>query len=375
LSPTRPDRIRALVLTPDFPPAIGGIQLLMHRLVSNWRNLDTSVVTLGSPGAREFDRRDGVRIFRVPRPPVGGQLSAVVLLNAAAVAQARRFRPDVVLSGHVNVGLAAAAVKRIFGVPYVQYLHGNEIVVRPAVSRTAIGGAAAVISVSRYTADLAARYGTTQRAMYRIPPGVDRCERSGEPKEARPTVISIARLDERYKGYDVLIRAMPLVRAKVPGAHLLVVGDGSLRPFYENLAHSIGLGLGDGVSFLGSVDDETRNRLLERSHVLAMVSRLSANGGGEGFGIVYLEAAVHGLPVVAGNVAGARDAVVDGETGLLVDPKDHVAVAEALTRLLTNQKEAERMARAGAARAEQFVWPRIATRVEELLLEIVAAQR
>jgi phosphatidylinositol alpha-1,6-mannosyltransferase len=304
---------------------------------------------------------------------VGGQRSAIALLNGAAVVQARRFRPDVVLCGHVNAGPGADAVRRIFGVPYVQYLHGKEIVVRPAVSRAAIRGAAAVISVSRSTAELAVRYGATQNAMYRIPPGVDRPERSDELKDARPTVISVARLDDRYKGHDVLIRAMPLVRAKIVDARLLMVGDGSLRAFYENLADS--LGLDEGVAFLGSVDEETRDRLLKRSHLFAMVSRVPANGGGEGFGIVYLEAGIRGVPAVAGNVGGALDAVVDGQTGLLVDPLDHVAVAQAITRLLTNAEEAERMGHVAAKRAEEFSWPGIARRVEELLLAVATGNR
>jgi phosphatidylinositol alpha-1,6-mannosyltransferase len=209
--------------------------------------------------------------------------------------------------------------------------------------------------------------------MSRIPPGVDRPERSDQPKEARPTVISVARLDDRYKGHDVLIRAMPLVRAKIAGAQLRIVGDGSLRRYYENLACSVGLD--DGIAFLGSVDEATRNRLLERSHLFAMVSRLAANGGGEGFGIVYLEAGIRGVPTVAGNVGGALDAVVNGETGLLVDPLNHVAVAQAITRLLNDADEAERMGRAAAQRAEEFLWPGIARRVERLLIAVVRGNR
>jgi phosphatidyl-myo-inositol dimannoside synthase len=100
-----------------------------------------------------------------------------------------------------------------------------------------------------------------------------------------------------------------------------------------------------------------------------MPSRLPLDWGGEGFGIVYLEAAVHRLPSVAGNVAGARDAVVHGETGLLVDPTDHVAVADALTTLLEDPEAAERMGEAAAERATQFAWPVIARRVEDMLLE------
>jgi phosphatidylinositol alpha-1,6-mannosyltransferase len=97
-------------------------------------------------------------------------------------------------------------------------------------------------------------------------------------------------------------------------------------------------------------------------------------GGGEGFGIAYLEAGAHELPVVAGNVAGAGDAVVDGVTGLLVDPTDHVAVADAITELLTNRPRAEAMGRAGKARARQFTWAQTAKRVESVLQEVASAR-
>jgi phosphatidylinositol alpha-1,6-mannosyltransferase len=86
--------------------------------------------------------------------------------------------------------------------------------------------------------------------------------------------------------------------------------------------------------------------------------------------MVYLEAAAHGVPSVAGNVAGAIDAVVHGETGLLVDPTNHVAVADALTTLLAAPERAGRLGRAGAARAQEFAWPTIARRVEDVLLAV-----
>ena len=95
----------------------------------------------------------------------------------------------------------------------------------------------------------------------------------------------------------------------------------------------------------------------------------AARGGfaGEGFGIVYLEADAYGKPVVAGNVGGALDSVVDGETGLLVDPSDHVAVAEALTRLLLDRDLAAQLGGAGARRAQEFAWPLICERVGDVL--------
>ena len=125
------------------------------------------------------------------------------------------------------------------------------------------------------------------------------------------------------------------------------------------------------MSFVGAVSDAERDRWVARARVFAMPSRLPPGGvGGEGFGIVYLEAAARGLPVVAGNVGGAVDAVVDGVTGLLVDPADPAAVADALVALLTDRERAEALGRAGAERAREFAWPEIARRVEDVLLEV-----
>jgi phosphatidylinositol alpha-1,6-mannosyltransferase len=229
--------------------------------------------------------------------------------------------------------------------------------------------AAAVVVVSRYTESLARRYGADERKIHRIPPGVDLPEASeGEPHNGSPTVVTVARLDQRYKGMDVLLRAMPLVHAKVPQAKLRVVGDGPRRGAYERLADAVGASA--YVSFLGQLPDQQRNAVLANAAVFAMPSRLPPDGGGEGFGIVYLEAAARNVPSVAGDVAGARDAVVDGESGLLVDPTDHVAVADALAELLSDPSRRRALGRAAAERARQHAWPTVAAKVEELLMKV-----
>src|SRR6478752_2023928 len=99
---------RVLVLTPDFPPAHGGIQLVMDRLVRNWGRVRPRVVTFAAPGGGRRDEGP-VEVVRVPRPAWMGRRGSIGLVNAAAVAQAARYRPDLVLSGHVNVSPAAWA--------------------------------------------------------------------------------------------------------------------------------------------------------------------------------------------------------------------------------------------------------------------------
>jgi phosphatidylinositol alpha-1,6-mannosyltransferase len=357
-----------LVLSPDFPPSFGGIQLLVHRLVRHWERVQPLVVTLDAEASAEFDAAQPFPVRRNPHRKAAGRSSAVALLDATSVWLARRFRPHVVLSGHIVTSPAAWAIKRFLGRPYVQYLHGREVVIRPRLSTFGIRHAAAVVAVSRYTESLAHAHGAEPERVNRIPPGVDLPSHSATRRASRPTVVTVARLEQRYKGHDLLIRALPLVRARVPDVRLAIVGDGPLRAAYENLAS--GLGVSKSIEFLGSLDDEARDRVLAASHVFAMPSRLPLDGGGEGFGIVYLEAGACNLPVVAGNEAGALDAVVNGETGILVDPHDHVALARALADLLADPERATRLGRANAERARDFAWPGVARRVEDLLVEV-----
>jgi phosphatidylinositol alpha-1,6-mannosyltransferase len=306
--------------------------------------------------------------------PHAGRLA---LLNAFAVGEALRFRPQVTLSMHLIASPAAAAIKRALGVPVVQYFHAEEIGARPKLAAFAANGADAAIAVSGYTAGLVRATGAASAAITVIPNGVDLPAApsvNGDPAPepaGRPTFLTVARIQERYKGHDVLVRALALVRAQVPDVRWVVIGDGSLRPGIEALARSYGVS--DSIRFLGSVSDEQRNSWLRRTHLLAMPSRLPAGGfAGEGFGIVYLEAGAYGKPVIAGNVGGALDAIRDGVTGLLVDPLDELAVAQAISALLLDPELAGRLGAAGRLRAQEHAWPVIVERVQAVLLDQLA---
>jgi phosphatidyl-myo-inositol dimannoside synthase len=329
------------------------------------------IVTSGERQRAETDAGFPCVVRRVAPRLIRGRRGQLALLNIRAVAEAQFFRPDVVLSLHIAVSPAAWLIHRTVGAPYVQYLHGTEITDRPGLADFAVRRAAAVTAVSQYTASLVA--GSMRRGLlHRIAPGVDVPAGRHAERSPQPLIVTVSRLAERYKGHDVILRALPLVRARFPSVQWVVVGDGPLRPTYEQMAWA--LGIADQVRFVGSVVDLERDRWLDRAHVFAMPSRLSATGGGEGFGIAYLEAGAHQLPVVAGNVAGAKDAVVDGVTGLLVDPTDHLAVADALIALLGHRRRAEALGEAGESRAQQFAWPSVAKRVQDVLQEVAAAR-
>ena len=364
---------RLLVLTPDFPPARGGIQTLVHRVASALDAFEVRVLTLGHPGAERFDAESGLSTRRVSKDGARATKRNVEL-NAAAMREAVAFRPELTLSAHIVTSPAAAAIRRVQGASTVQYFYAKEIPRRPRLSAFAARHADAVISISSYTSALLVTLGVPPERISLIPPGVDwPAARSEGPDGGsvqpadRPTFVTIARLADRYKGHDVLVRALEVVRGRVPDVQWIVIGDGPLRAELEALARASGVA--DCARFLGEVSDEERDSWLRRADLLAMPSRLPGTGAaGEGFGIVYLEAAAFGKPVVAGNVGGAIDAVLDGVTGLLVEPTDPVAVAEAITRLLLDRQLARTLGMAGAERAYSLAWPVIARRVQDLLL-------
>jgi phosphatidyl-myo-inositol dimannoside synthase len=231
--------------------------------------------------------------------------------------------------------------------PYLLVLLGIEAWRRLSWDRArAVRGAAAVLAISRHTLERARPFCPgLERARVvplaladRAPAGpVDRAlvARLGEGY-----VLIVGRMDprERYKGHDELLAAL----AAVPGARLVVAGEGEDRPRLEALAAA--LGLGERVTFTGFVGEATLAELYRRCAVFAMPSR------GEGFGLVYLEAMRAGKPCIAARGGAAEEVVVDGETGLLVAADDTAELAAALARLLAAPDPAQRLGEAGRRR-------------------------
>ncbi len=356
--------MRVVVATPDFPPATGGIQRLIGELVdrSVWTSL---VITLDHPHAVAASTTHRARALPATRK---GRLA---LLNAVIVRRGRAWRPDAVLCGHIAASPGATALGRTLGVPVVQYVYAKEMTTRPRLARYAVSHAAATIAISDHTARLAMKAGAPPGRVTTIEPGVDAVEAglAGE-HSARSTILTVARLTDRYKGFDVLLRSLPLVQSRIPDARWVVVGDGELRPELEATAAL--WGLSDAVHFAGEVPDADRDARFGSAHVFAMPSRVPADGGGEGYGLVYLEAGMRGLPCVAGDEGAVAETVVHGETGLLVDARDHVALADALVTLLDDPQGSAQMGGAGRKRAQERTWDRMVDEVERVVERTVA---
>jgi len=357
--------MRILIATPDFPPAPGGIQVLIDQLARHLEAHETVVLTLRQPGDHAFDRNLSYRVVRVPAP---GRRPAVLALNGALPFVAARMRAEAVISGHIVCAPGALIARRRLGVPVLQYVYAMELTARGKLAAAVLPRVDRTIAISEYARGLAEARGARPELTRTVKPGVD------EPPPVlvgarNQLIVTVARLQDRYKGFDVMLRALPLILARVPEAQWVILGDGPLHP--ELLATANRAGIGSRVRFLGQTSNRVRDEWLARARVFAMPSRVPPGGAGEGFGIVFLEAGRFGVPAVSGAEGGAAEAVLDGVSGTLVDPRDHLAVADAISDLLTDDELQRRYGAAARSRAAELSWEQMARGVETMLEDAV----
>lgn len=262
-------------------------------------------------------------------PPQPAQLGFSI--SAARQALSRTF--DVIFCGHLFATPLAAGLARLTGARLWAQLHGIEAWRPPGrLVRSAIERSDLVTVVSRHTRNRFLGWANIEPLRVRVLPNTvtrgTRARRSDLARryglEGRRIVLTVGRMSgaERYKGHDRIIRALPAVAAQVPSVSYLIGGTGDDRARLEALA--LETGVAERVVFAGRIAEVEMAEHFALSDVFAMPST------GEGFGIVYLEALAAGVPVVAGNRDGSRDALADGALGALVDPDDTDGLAQAL---------------------------------------------
>jgi phosphatidyl-myo-inositol dimannoside synthase len=365
---------RTLVVTNDFPPRVGGAQRYVHDLVRHLPPDRTTVLAPRWSGWEEFDEDQPFPVVRFgakrlsPGPDLLRRVRSLI----------GETDSEVVLFGH-GLPLAMMGPRLVAdpGTPYAVLTHGAEVWAAgiPGSARAlwyACSRATTVFAVSRYTAARVRPPLPPDVPLVILPPGVDterfRPDISGREVRGRfdldgtPVAVCISRMVTR-KGQDTLIRGWRKVLRRVPEARLLLVGDGPSRIRLEALAAE--KGITSSVIFAGQVSEDALPSFYAAGDVFAMPCR-SRKGGleVEGFGIVFLEAAAVGLPVVAGNSGGAAEAVEHGETGFVVDGTDVDGVANSVADLLEDPARAATMGKTGRLRVEQdFAWPRVIERL------------
>jgi phosphatidylinositol alpha-1,6-mannosyltransferase len=370
---------RTLLVTNDFPPRLGGIQSYLHALATGLPDGDLVVYAPDWDGAKEFDAAQPFPVVRHPSslmlPTPGVARRAREILRAEAC--------DTVWFGAAApLALLGPALRRAGARRVIASTHGHEVgwSMLPGAwhALRRIGSTSdAVTFVSKYTRSRFASAFGRMAALEYLPSGVDtevfkpdfhaRKEiRTRYGLGDRPTAVCVSRLWPR-KGQDMLIRALPAIRERVPEAALLLVGGG---PYEDRLRALVAqLDLSPHVVFAGRVPEEELPAHFVAGDVFAMPCRTHGRGlDVEGLGIVYLEASASGLPVVAGNSGGAPEAVLDGVTGNVVAGRDLPAIARSVADLLADPTMASEMGDAGRRWvSKNWRWTDMAARLTDLL--------
>jgi glycosyltransferase involved in cell wall biosynthesis len=252
---------------------------------------------------------------------------------------AMRQCPNLVVCGHLNLLPAAWAYARARGVRLALIVHGFEARAPRRSVRWLARDIDAVIAVSRHTAEMFADWsGVALERTFILPNCVDLAGFVPAERDAglvarygldgSRVLLTVGRLsaEERYKGVDAVIEAMPRLLARFPDLRYFVVGDGSDRPRLE--AKSVTLGVADRVVFAGRVGEAEKVAHYNLADAYVMPSF------GEGFGIVLIEAAACGIPVIGSRADGSREALLDGRLGRLVDPHSENELVDAVTAVL-----------------------------------------
>lgn len=375
-------RCRALLVTRNLPPLRGGMERLnLHVAFALSETRDLSVC--GPDGCAAFLESAAVDVVEVPH-----RWLPLFLLRSliGSLRLAWRRRPNVVLAGSGLTAPIAWLVARLCSTRFVVYLHGLDLV---APSRTYqrlwlpfIRRADIALANSRHTATLAQQRGVPDERILILHPGtaLPSPDPSARPRFRkvnsigdRPLLLSVGRLTPRKGLAEFVERSLPAIVDACPGTQLLVIGDdavdavraahGSERMRIQHAAYAAGMR--DAVRFMPPCDEATLSDAYHAADVYVFPVR-EIPGDMEGFGMVAIEAAAHGLPTVAFRVGGVADAVVEGRSGELVAPDDYAGFANAVVRTLRPTDAALRSAECRSA-ATAFGWDRFGVSLRTLL--------
>jgi phosphatidyl-myo-inositol dimannoside synthase len=385
--PTETPRVpRSLFITNDFPPRIGGAQSYYWGLIQTIDPSDIVIIAPDQPGSRDFDATHAYRVHRYPLE----QLRPTRGLLRLSLELIEEHQLELVQFGHpLPTGLLGPRIVKRTGLPYIVFLGGAEVTVPAAMPigssllRHVLGNAALLATVSDFTASVASREVAGRVPAVTLRPPLDGAfDLPLQPSKAQAKaelgidgelVIIIGRLVPR-KGQDRLIESLALLRDEYPRLHLGVIGNGRIAGRLERMAAS--LGVRERVLMTGALDTEELKTWLKAADIFACPCRTRWGGlEVEGFGIVFAEASLARLPVLAGRSGGAPESVKNGETGIIPAGDSSQEVAEALRRLLSMSPEART---AMGDRAREFTLSRHAPEVvgrqyRELLAGVVRA--
>lgn len=390
--------MKILLLTEMFPPHAGGSRVYYYNL---YKALLTQfsdqavVLTKKVPGWKEFDQcesTENLQIIRRGKPlrtTKYYELPKITMPLVETLWLLYKQKIDIIHAGDLYPpGVIALLIKRVLGIPYVAYCHGeisqtDRYRYQPVVRNWIYREADAVVANSEYTRRSLLEIGVPAVRIHKITPGVDLEQFAPRPANAdlvrqfflqdKTVLLTVGRLVSR-KNHATVIRAVANVSHELPGLQYLIVGEGPEEAGLRRLVQE--LGLAKVVTFVGRVSSQLLPDFYNLCDLFVLPNCQDINGDVEGFGMVFLEANACGKAVIGGHSGGTEDAIVDGVTGCLVEPENVDELSAMLKRLLLNSTFRQNIGFAGLRRARsEFDWRTRARRLREVSSEVVERWR
>lgn len=376
------NRPRILHITRNLPPLVGGMERL------NWHIADElskrAVVKVISPNGSRALKPENVSLTEAPLKPLPLYLLVTTL---KAFWLALRWRPDVILAGSGLTAPIAWLASKLCRARSAVYLHGFDITaprrIYQSLWATSFKKLDHVIVNSTPTRQLALNVGVAENRISIIHPGVTLPERP-QPAEAiaafkqrhglegKKILLSVGRLTTRKGLREFVELALPAIVQQEPDCVLVIVGEAPRNSLGAGIQSRESIeeatkarGLQHHVKFLGVITDPVALATVYESSDVHVFPVRHIPDDPEGFGMVAIEAAAHGLPTVAFATGGIVDAVAEGQSGYLIPNGDYAALAESVARVLSNENDTWKTGT--ALFAEQFAWPALGQRMADTL--------
>lgn len=362
---------RILLITRNLPPLVGGMERL------NWHMADelakrAEVRVVGPVGSAALAPKH-VQVLEAPLKPL---VRYLVRARQLARHAAEHWRPDIVIAGSgLTAPLARSATRRCNAHTAV-YVHGLDVAAKNAIYRSlwlpAIRRMQRVIANSHATAEFCRTIGVSPDRIGIVHPGVTLPDPKINPQRVhdfrlrhalggKPVLLSVGRLTDRKGLREFVAHCLPRIVARSPEAVLLIVGDSPRQALHAKaqtresiLAAATEAGVAGHIRFLGVITDYDELGVIYAAADVHVFPVREIGGDPEGFGMVAVEAAAHGLPTVAFATGGIVDAVADGKSGRLVPPGDYATLSDVVLQTLGRRAELRTNC---LTFAKGFAWP------------------
>jgi phosphatidylinositol alpha-1,6-mannosyltransferase len=343
--------MRILILSIEFPPGPGGLGMYSYQTASHLSRLGCQIL-VATPQAHVTE--DETKNFNETQPFLiktfrfrGLFLREAIERLLITLYLIRKYKPQLILTFGKQAAWLGAIASQLSSVRLILTGAGTEFLedhpVRKKLNKWAYRKARRIVFISLFTQTLAKNRGYSIKNSVVIPLGAD--EHLYRPNlpvddlrnklnlQGKQIILTVGNISER-KAQDIVIRSLPEVVTEIPQVVYLIAGLPTLQTYMETLANE--LGVVNHVKFLGKIPQAELPYLYNLADVFILVSRQSIQGEVEGFGIVVMEASLCGVPSIVAENTGLVEAILPGQTGLVVPQESPSETAKALVHLLSN---------------------------------------